>query len=107
MYTPKHIDTPEEKLEKYYSNILKKHHDICRQDQNIECRDPEDLGTHGRPQRSGPLMVNPPELPPNPCNVKKVRFNVDMDRCVRDSADLCDLRREKTTCDCSDYKKNT
>ncbi|KAK9872960.1 hypothetical protein WA026_020309 [Henosepilachna vigintioctopunctata] len=106
VYTPKHIDTPEEKLEKYYTNILKKHHAICTSGKEVECREPDENEGHDRPLRTGPLMVNPPELPPNPCNVRKVRFNVDMDRCLRNRDDLCDLKREKTTCDCSEYKKN-
>ncbi|KAL3282732.1 hypothetical protein HHI36_005902 [Cryptolaemus montrouzieri] len=106
VYTPKHIDTPEEKLKKYYSNILKKHHDICEKGNTVECKDPDELEGQERPPKTGPLMVNPPELPPNPCNIRKVRFNVEMDRCARGREDLCDMKREKTTCDCTDYKKS-
>lgn len=107
-YTPKHIDTPEEILQKHYANVLQTHHDICERGKEVECADPprETINaTEKVPDRPEPLMVSPPYMPKNACGVKSVRFAEGSDRCARDKYDLCNLKTEKDHCDCTKYDK--
>lgn len=109
-YTPKHIDTPEEKLQKYYAKVLKKHHDICEYGKPVKCeeqprtlmattdKDPEQQNEH--------LMVSAAEMPASACKTKSVRFVEGKDRCLQDKYDLCNLKMKKDHCDCTQYDKN-
>ncbi|CAH0556686.1 unnamed protein product [Brassicogethes aeneus] len=106
-YTPKHIDTPEEKVEKYYAKVLKKEHHICTEKQPVECLDqpPYHIATRDMVEQPTPLMVQPPDLPPGACNVKQVRFADSVDRCEQDKYNMCNLGHDRTHCDCTDYQK--
>ncbi|KAK9686909.1 DM10 domain [Popillia japonica] len=107
---PKHIDTPAEIREKYYSDVLRRHEAICTEGKPIECSEPPKIGEEQsicdkKPEQTKPIMVHPLQLPEDACKVKTVKFAEGPDRCVRDRYDLCDLNTEKTQCDCTDYKK--
>ncbi|CAH1183331.1 unnamed protein product [Phaedon cochleariae] len=106
-YTPKHIDTPEERVEKYYAGVLKDHRDICDGRHPVECSEPPS----GSPESRGveaprPIMVSRPDVPPQECNTKTVRFEEYPERCDRDRYDLCDLKADKIHCECTKYQKD-
>ncbi|CAG9766041.1 unnamed protein product [Ceutorhynchus assimilis] len=100
-YTPKHIDTPEEVTEKYYRGVLQEQQEVCDGRYPIQCTDTPPREKE-REERSGPIMTSPEDIPPGSCRIKKksVRFE---DHCTKDRNDLCDLKTEKTHCDCTDY----
>ncbi|KAJ8964821.1 hypothetical protein NQ314_004629 [Rhamnusium bicolor] len=108
-YTPKHIDTPEEIIAKYYAGVLKEQHKICENPQPIECSDPPPQHAEtchtAKEEKPKPIMVSKPELPPGACKVKTVSFADDLERCNRDRDDLCGLKEDKTNCDCTTYQK--
>ncbi|KAL1497117.1 hypothetical protein ABEB36_008127 [Hypothenemus hampei] len=105
-YTPKHIDTPEEVISKYYAGVLKNQQEICDGRYPVECTDPPkvDSNSCNKEEESGPIMISPPEIPPGACQGKKktVTFKED-ERCTIEKDDLCQLKREKIHCDCTDY----
>ncbi|XP_050306827.1 EF-hand domain-containing protein 1-like [Anthonomus grandis grandis] len=109
-YTPKHIDTPEEIRQKYYAGVLKQHQDVCDGRYPVECSEPpskEPDPCAKQEEKSGPLMVSPPVIPPGACKIDKkkvVRFSEES-RCTTDRNDLCRLKEEITHCDCTDYKE--
>ncbi|XP_057671863.1 EF-hand domain-containing protein 1-like [Diorhabda carinulata] len=108
-YTPKHIDTPEETRAKYYAGILKTQKGICDGSIPIECTDPPARGANAicNEENSRPIMVAKPDIPIQECKVKSVTFAEETgDRCNRDRNDLCDLKKEKTHCGCTDYQKD-
>nr|CAI5819354.1 unnamed protein product [Callosobruchus analis] len=110
-YTPKHIDTEEEKIAKYYTKVLKKQKEICDGSHPIECVDlPPNDGTgtcqENKDEGPKPIMVSPPVVVEGDCKQKKVTFTESVEeRCTRDRDDLCDLKREKEHCHCTDYEK--
>ncbi|KAJ8920916.1 hypothetical protein NQ315_015709 [Exocentrus adspersus] len=108
-YTPKHVDTPEEIVAKYYTGVLKDHHGICDGTHPIECADPPPIYQEHlekeKPEKPTPLMVAKPDIPPGACNVKTVTFADDPERCNRNRYDLCDLETKKIHCECTDYQK--
>ncbi|XP_017777691.1 PREDICTED: EF-hand domain-containing protein 1-like [Nicrophorus vespilloides] len=109
LFTPKHIDTPEEALQKHYDAILQKHKDVCETGDAPPCDIPPPIGIDIRRKvdsavsAASPLMVQPVELPKGACRIKSVRFAEGPERCVRDRMDLCDMRTDKIPCDCTDY----
>ncbi|XP_030757302.1 uncharacterized protein LOC115883129 [Sitophilus oryzae] len=109
LYTPKHIDTPEEVIEKYYAGVLKDQQQVCDGRYPIECTDSpsKDKLTDDRQDKNRLLRVSPPDIPSGACKIKQktVKFE-DEDKCARSADDLCDLKTEKTHCDCTDYLKD-
>lgn len=100
------MDTPEEIISKYYTDVLKGHHAICDGTHPIECSDPPSQPTKEEIEKPTPIMVVKPDIPAyNACNVKTVTFADDPDRCNRDRYDLCDLKTDKVHCECTDYQK--
>ncbi|KAJ8960737.1 hypothetical protein NQ318_020030 [Aromia moschata] len=99
-YTPKHVDTPEEVLAKYYAGVLKEQHDVCDGRRPVECSEPPPLLSNEchpeKEERPTPLMVSKPDVPPGACKTKTVTFAEDSERCDVDRYDLCGLRKERT-----------
>ncbi|XP_076253920.1 EF-hand domain-containing protein 1-like [Rhynchophorus ferrugineus] len=108
-YTPKHIDTPEEIVQKYYAGVLKDQQEICDGRYPIVCTDPpsKDMPCNETEEKQRFLRVTPPDIPSEACKMKQktVRFE-DNERCAKDVNDLCNLKKEKTHCDCTDYSKD-
>lgn len=50
-------------------------------------------------------MVSGVEHPKGGCGVKSVRFAEGDEKCLRDKYDLCNLKKEKDTCNCTPYQK--
>lgn len=107
-YTPKHIDTPKEKLQKYYAKVLKEQQEVCEHGKLPDCETQPSVNTMAQKEPTGPehLMVSAPELPSTACKGKNVRFVEGQDRCLQDKHDLCNLNMKKETCDCTQYIKN-
>lgn len=110
-FTPKHILNQEEKLQRFYQGVQKDHHELCVSDKQIECLDPPPRqirrGHQDERKQPKPIMITPPDIsyPDDDCLKKTVRFEDDRDRCEIDQHDICDLKREKTHCDCTDLEK--
>nr|XP_023021361.1 EF-hand domain-containing protein 1-like [Leptinotarsa decemlineata] len=109
-YTPKHVDTPEEIIAKHYTRVLKDHRAICDGSHPVECIEPpssdQDLCRESQRQlEPKPIMVSPPDIPPQECKIKTVTFAEDPDRCNKNRLDLCELNLEKTHCDCTKYQR--
>lgn len=51
------------------------------------------------------VMITKPDVVEQDCPKKTVTFEDDRDRCQIDQNDICDLKREKTHCHCTDYEK--
>ncbi|XP_060518846.1 EF-hand domain-containing protein 1-like isoform X2 [Cylas formicarius] len=107
-YTPKHIDTPEEVIQKYYARVLREHQNICNTEDPIECVEykptEKDL-LRAVEQKPYPLMVNPPDIKSETCKYKKKVVQFASDRCQQDANYVCDINTEKDNCDCTNYKK--
>ena len=56
-------------------------------------------------EQAVPIMVHPLELPPNACGGRNVTFLEHVGKCNLDKHDLCNLKTEKTQCDCTNYEK--
>ncbi|KAJ8980307.1 hypothetical protein NQ317_005228 [Molorchus minor] len=99
-YTPKHIDTPEETLAKYYAGVLKEQHEICDGKHPIECAEPPPLDPDeckkDQEEKPKPIMVSKPDVPPGACKVKTVSF-ADDERCNIDRFDLCQHKKKRRT----------
>ncbi|KAK4880766.1 hypothetical protein RN001_008912 [Aquatica leii] len=109
-FTPKHIDTPAEKVQKHYAEVYRKQHEICDHPRPIECEDPEAakrLAANQKPlpEPFEPIMVSNVENPKGACKVKAVHFADDDKRCLRDKYDLCDHKTPKNHCGCTQYQK--
>lgn len=108
-YTPKHIDTPEEVLAKYYAGVYKDQREVCSEKYPVECADPpkedenECRDTENQYKIPKPLMVAKPDIPAGECKRKTVTFFDDKDKCNIDRNDLCDLKTEKAPYDCTKY----
>lgn len=108
-FTPKHIDTPEEIREHYYTSILKRQHETCAHPVPHVCEDEPPPKGHEpvnapRPKPT-PIIVSPPEYPEETCGKKAVRFVEPPDRCARDKHDICYLKRNLDQTDCTPYKR--
>lgn len=108
-YTPKHIDTPEEMIQKFYHGVQKQHKELCTDKPEIECLEtvPRSVHIDNMEERKQPkaIMITNPEIIPHDCHRKTVTFEDDRDRCDIDHNDICDLKREKTHGDCTKYEK--
>lgn len=94
-------------MAKHYAGVLQEHKKTCDGRYPIECTDPPTYDTCvKKKEKSGPIMVSPPDIPPESCKLKgkkTVRFG---EHCTTDRDDLCDLKREVNHRDCTDYKKD-
>lgn len=107
-FAPKHVDTPEETQKKYYDKIIMKHDEICKENTPIPCLESSDIQTESNLKQTDqtvPIMVHPLELPPNACGGKNITSLQQADKCNLDKYDLCNLKTEKTQCDCTNYEK--
>lgn len=103
------METPEEKLQKFYQGVLTDQHELCKGDHDIECLDPPPRQVHidnvEERKKHKPIMITKPEILDQDCKKKTVRFEDNRDRCDIDQNDICDFKRDKTHCDCTQYKK--
>lgn len=108
-YTPEHIDTPEEKIQKFYKGVLKDHKELCEDDRELECLEPPPrkvaVDNMEERRKLKPIMITKPDIVPQDCRKKNVTFEDDRDRCNIDQNDICDLKREKTHYNCTTYEK--
>ncbi|KAF5295445.1 hypothetical protein FQA39_LY13106 [Lamprigera yunnana] len=108
---PKHVDTPEEVLQKHYASVYHKQHEVCEHGKPVECEEPEAAERISPVKKPTPepfeaIMVTDVAQPKDACRAKSVRFIDDNTRCLTDKYDLCDLKKKKDTCGCTPYKRN-
>lgn len=109
-YAVKYPETEEQKRQKYYDEVLRRHEESCQ-------RAAEYKETHeclpGTVQKEGEvkdlsknILVSEVEEPSpdklNPCK-KKVHFAEPLDTCAQPIDDTCNLKVEKDHCDCTQY----
>ncbi|KAF5298452.1 hypothetical protein FQR65_LT01231 [Abscondita terminalis] len=109
-FTPKHVDTPEELIQKHYAEVYRKQHEVCDHAKPVECAEAKDAqrippDKKPLPEPFEPIMISDVPQSKDACKAKAVHFVDDDTRCRRDKYDLCDRKHPKTTRDCTLYKK--
>lgn len=111
-YTVKYPETEEEKLRKYYDDVLHRHEEACLKaaeyKRTHECL-PGTVLKHHDPEYSKNILISKPARPQphkdSPCIKQEVKFVEHPDRCAHEKKDICCEKIPKTTCDCTDYKQ--
>lgn len=111
-YTVKYPDTPEQKLRKYYDQVLAQHEKSCieaaKYKETHECLPGTAFKATDDPKLSDKILVSDMEKPSpekyNPCK-KQVRFAEPLEKCAQEKDDPCNLKIEKDHCDCTYYNK--
>lgn len=110
-YTVKYPETEEQKLQKYYDAVLRRHEDACMRaaeyKKTHECL-PGTVLTDYDPELSKHILISPEQRPQphkdSPCVKKTVRFADAPDKLRQDKYDICNEKIPRTTRDCTDYK---
>lgn len=108
IYAVKYPETEEEKLKKYYDDVLRRHEAACANAAEFkkynECL-PGTISNEYNPELSKKILVSP-QAKPQPhkdsaCVKKTVTFAPRT--CDLEKSDVSDLKTKKTQCGCTEY----